>query len=217
MQRRVKKTLELPSWIFDVDDEDDIRLDTSLMEELDMDFVPIGKAIFYTIFSPWIYLLGKYSEYLFPRIQMMSIPLTFPMLGPSIIVGFYGLLLWIFHVNDVLWVAVIWFITSIFQHLIARVFIKESKLVMHFYILGYSVLPIAIMSLLIFIIHPPVWLVIIMHWLAVVWSTCSAYITYHDLCTYFIENDEMEIRRSLFIPPIILMELYLTALLPVKL
>lgn len=52
MSRRAKigqQGIELPSWIFDVDDEDEIEGDSSLLEELEIDPAHIYRYFLFSI------------------------------------------------------------------------------------------------------------------------------------------------------------------------
>ena len=53
--RRNSGHIELPSWIFDVDEDDEIDPDTPLLVELDIDIAHIYRNIKWMIFGPWSY------------------------------------------------------------------------------------------------------------------------------------------------------------------
>ena len=45
----------LPSWLFDIDEFDDVPTDTSIFKELDIDVYAIRAIFVYMLLNPWFY------------------------------------------------------------------------------------------------------------------------------------------------------------------
>ena len=125
----------------------------------------------------------------------------------------YSALLWLDRVRDVGWLFMIWSMASLFNHFVCRVFFKQSRLMIHYSLLGYSVTPLIPFAALIIIFHPPVWMCTIFEIIAVIWSSLAAFFSY-----LIVFNDTAEVRKRLILllPSVLLMEIYLISLLPIR-
>jgi hypothetical protein len=75
MMRRKNRDAEtnfLPSWFFDIDEEDDVSVDQSILEELDIDVPLIVKSVKWQLVYPfqWCFL----SFLLTPQLHPLSSP-----------------------------------------------------------------------------------------------------------------------------------------------
>ena len=125
----------------------------------------------------------------------------------------YSALLWLDRVRDVGWLFMIWSFAALFNHFVCRVFLKQSRLMIHYSLLGYSVTPLIPFSALIIIFHPPVWVCTVFEIIAVIWSSLAAFFSY-----LLIFNDVKEVKNRLILilPSVVLMEIYLLSLLPIR-
>jgi len=133
--------------------------------------------------------------------------------GPFAIVTLYGLVLWLSSDRDVSWVYVVWCVGSIFSHLVARVWTTTSTFSLHCSIIGYSITPMLFpISIFILCIRPVRWVVFLLEAIAVCYASTAAIISYNHICNF---NPIEQTRVNLLYIPVILIELYFMALLPI--
>ena len=132
-------------------------------------------------------------------------------LGPCTVVSLYCLILWLGRVKDVAWIFVIWSVAAVMNHLVSRVF-YHSSLMIHIALLGYSMTPIIPFAAIILFLRPPLWLATILELFSIVWASTSAILSYSTIVSISVENKP---KLNLLFPIVILMELYITSLLPV--
>lgn len=133
--------------------------------------------------------------------------------GPFGMVTLYGLILWLSSDRDVSWVYVVWCAGSIFAHLLSRVWTLSSTFSLHCSVIGYSVTPILFpISILILCIRPVRWVVFLLEAIAVCYASTAAIVSYNHICQF---NAVERTRAILLYIPIVLVELYFMALLPI--
>jgi hypothetical protein len=132
--------------------------------------------------------------------------------GPCCLVSFYGFILWLGKVKDIPWIYVIWCLASFLNHLVCRVW-YNSTIMMHASLLGYSVTPIIPIAAIILLISPPVWISTILESICIVWSASAAVLSYYTILIVSIEHKN---KLKLLIPAVILMEIYLISLIPIR-
>lgn len=162
--------------------------------------------------SPWLKLVGRnYKRH--PLFNSHGSPNQhIDFWGPCAVVSLYGLVLWLGRVHDVPWIYLIWSIASVANHLISRVWYK-STLLIHAAILGYSVIPIIPFAAFILFIGPPVWLATAFEVISVIWSASAAIMSYSLI---FSVPDEDKSQLTLLYPCVILMEVYMISLMPIR-
>ena len=131
--------------------------------------------------------------------------------GPCLIVGLYGLVLWVGKVNNCSWIYVIWGLAGTFNHLVGRVYCKSS-LMIHTALLGYSVTPTVFIASFILFLRPPVWVATLLEIMSVTWASTSAILCYYTL----VDRGRALFRLKLLFPAVILMHLYMVSLLPIR-
>ena len=138
--------------------------------------------------------------------------------GPCIVISIYGAVLWLDRVEDVPWLYVIWTLASVFNHFVCRVFYKSSRLLIHYTLLGYSIIPILPFTIIIIICSPPVWMCTVLEVIAVIWSSSAAILSYVNVFRKAISTDGRSStdRLSLTYPTIVLMQVYLITLIPIR-
>lgn len=134
--------------------------------------------------------------------------------GPCSIVSLYGALLWLCRVKQVPWIYVIWAGAAVFNHLVCRVWLTHPKLMLHLAVLGYSVTPIIPIATLISLLATPVWLAALLEILAVSWSSFAAILAYRMIASNVPQEERK--RFTLLVPTVVLMELYLISLFPIR-
>lgn len=132
--------------------------------------------------------------------------------GPCTIVVLYCLLLSLNRVKDVGWIFVIWTVAAVMNHFVSRVFFRSS-LMIHTALLGYSITPIIPFAAIILLLRPPLWLATVLEVLSVVWASTSAIYSYSTIVSISAENKP---KLKLLYPTVILMELYITSLMPIR-
>jgi len=90
MSRR-SRSFELPSWIFDVEDDDDVLSDVPMLSELEIDLGNIKRNTIIIISRPWITMNQSGNE--------VSSEQFNDVVGPCIIVSMFCALLWILSVQ----------------------------------------------------------------------------------------------------------------------
>jgi hypothetical protein len=116
------------------------------------------------------------------------------------------------HVQNAPWVFVIWGMSTVFMHIVGRVFLLNSSFSVHSVVLGYSVcvlIPVCVIAMMLKQMH---YLADSIKLFGIMWATTSAFITYLHIC--FVSPDAKESRRYLLILPILLMHVYLVSLMP---
>jgi hypothetical protein len=131
------------------------------------------------------------------------------------VISIYGALLWLDRVRDVPWLYVIWSLASLFNHMVCRVFLKSSHVMAHISLLGYSVTPIIPLATLVVVLRPPIWICTVLVLLAVAWSSLAAITSYFIVFKTVADAEERR-KLMLVLPSVVLMELYLISLLPLR-
>jgi hypothetical protein len=125
----------------------------------------------------------------------------------------FAALLWVDRVRNVGWIFVIWTLAALFNHFVCRVFNKQSRIMTHYSLLGYSVTPLIPLASIVILLHPPIWLCTIIQISAVIWSSQAAFLSY---LIVFNSTPEVKKRLILILPSVVLMELYLFSLISVR-
>ena len=201
---------ELPHWIFDVDEDDDpldMRQNTSLLQELEIDLEQISTCVVWMLVEPWRQLFAwAQTAGAHPIHRATNIDFW----GPATCVTVYGALLWLCNVRDVPWIYIIWTAGAVFNHLTSRAWSNASSLLLHLAIMGYSLCPLIPIATLIVLTRPPLWLANGLEAAALLWAAVAAYLSY---CMIWRTASA---RVSLLAPPIVLMQLYMMSLLPIR-
>lgn len=133
--------------------------------------------------------------------------------GPCLTLSIYVFLLWLARVRYVPWLFVVWIFASIFNHMVMRVWYFASDLDIHFAILGYSVWPILLFSIILILFRLPDWISIPIQVVALIWASFSSLLSY---LLIFPSSPDIRHKFALLIPPILLMEVYLISVIPVR-
>lgn len=133
--------------------------------------------------------------------------------GPCSVFSLYGAILWTARVKEVPWLYVMWSGGAVFNHLVCRVWLPSSKLLVHMALLGYSATPLIPLAIIIAIWRPPVWIAYLLETLAIIWAAAAAVLSYNIV---FSGPSEKKSRLLLLLPSVVLLELYLMSLLPIK-
>jgi hypothetical protein len=133
--------------------------------------------------------------------------------GPCSVFSLYGAILFAARVKEVPWLYVIWSVGATFNHLVCRVWLPSSKLLMHMALLGYSATPLIPFAIVIALVRPPIWVSYLLEMAAILWAASAAVLSYNIV---FSGPSEKKSRLLLLLPSVILMELYLISLLPIK-
>ena len=206
---------DLPHWIFDVDEDDDpldLRQNSSLLQELEIDLEQIGTCIAWMFTAPWRQLFSRPSVGAHPIHRATNVDFW----GPCFCVTTYGTVLWFCNVRDVPWIYIIWTLGGIFNHLTARVWFNTSTLLLHLAILGYSISPLIPMALLIALARPPLWVASCIEFVALLWAAFAAHLSYRLVCRPTGSSTQPKPRVPLLTPPIVLMQMYFISVLPVR-
>lgn len=163
------------------------------------------------VLGPIIYLCGRPADR--HPLLTTSNQTHIDFWGPCMVVSLYGAILWMARVPDVPWIYVIWSLGATFNHFVCRVWFNPSKLMIHSALLGYSITPIIPLAGLIIILRPQIWLVYLFECIAIFWSTLAAILSYVIICN---APSDKKHRLKMLIPSIILMEMYLISLLPMR-
>ena len=96
-------SLDLPHWIFDIEEIDDIDYHIDLLTELDVDVCHTRDALVLTMTRPLLSLVNSLSyssssEAHFSR-RGASVDYTNDFFGPCLVISSYCLTLWILHVK----------------------------------------------------------------------------------------------------------------------
>ena len=132
--------------------------------------------------------------------------------GPCMMMSLYGLVLWVGRVRDIPWIYVIWSITATLNHLITRVW-HRSSLMIHVALLGYSVTSMIPFAAVILMVRMPIWVATLLEMVSVVWASSAAIMSYSMVFSVSPQNRP---RLKLLYPLVILMEMYLISLIPIK-
>lgn len=133
--------------------------------------------------------------------------------GPCSVVSLYGIILWLGRVKGVSWIYVIWSVAALFNHLVSRVWYAHSSLLIHVALLGYSMTSVLPFAAVILLLKPPVWLATIFEIVSVSWASTAAIISYLTIFSLAVENKS---RVQLLFPTVVLMEIYMLSLIPIR-
>ena len=170
-------------WLLDSEEVDDfLPVNLTMLEELELDFVNIGRTTLFMTCYPWTFL------YIYLQSNTMEMAVEHPLSkcskvdfwGPSAVVSLYCGILWTWNVKNVPWILVIWAFSAFFSHLVARVSHK-STYILHATILGYSIVPLIPFSLLVVVSHSEEWYLLVVKFLVSLWSLLSVYISFREL------------------------------------
>lgn len=224
----------LPDWIFDVDsddDDDDVNStgNVSLLSELEIDLQLVYDSCMYSILHP---IRSIYSIccnrvnsnnsnqarlvviHDHPLLHIYKSNAHIDFWGPCSVVTIYGAILWLGEVRYVAWIYMIWLFTSLFNHYVSKVWLANPSIMLHFSLLGYSLVALLPLVTCIVLFGLPLWLAYIFELFAVAYSSAAAYLAYRNICYNSSASCAPDGRVSLLLPPCILMNLYLVALLP---
>jgi hypothetical protein len=80
-------------------------------------------------------------------------------------------------------------------------------------LLGYSVTPIIPLAAFVLIVRPALTITYSVEAIAVTWASTAAILSYFIVCNV---SSEKKHRLTLLVPSVVLMELYLISLMPIK-
>ncbi len=163
--------------------------------------------------GPWIQLFGRPTERHPLHVISSSSQQQIDFWGPCLVYSLFGLVLWLAHVKDVPWSYIIWSLAALFNHLVCRVWLSSSKLMLHVALLGYSVAPVIPFAAIIVIVRPSIFLTCFIELVAVTWASSSAILSYRLICTGPTDKKH---RLGLLVPSIVLMHLYIVSLIPIR-
>jgi hypothetical protein len=233
MKEAAAEDRHLPGWLFDIiDDEEDSEStqQKSLLEELEIDPKHIYRNIVWMLIGPCLKIVGRpykrhplyvsnanvdkhsidfWGKLVFEPFRFQILIYWF-LLGPCAVVSFYCLILWLGRVKEVAWIFVIWSIAAILNHFASRVFYRSS-LMIHIALLGYSITPVIPFAAIILFLNPPLWLATLLEFISISWAATSAILSYSTIVSISVENKP---KLYLLFPTVILMELYITSLIP---
>jgi hypothetical protein len=165
------------------------------------------------LFGPCFQLTGMPNKkHPFHKTGLHSDNKSIDFFGPCAMVSFYSLVLWLGRVRDVPWIYVIWAVTSVVNHFITRVWCKSS-LMFHIALLGYSCSPLIPFAAIIVLVNMPIWLATILEIISICWASTSAILSYSTILPV---SAQQRPRLKLLFPVVILMEIYLISLIPVR-
>jgi len=178
---------QLPSWIFDVDEFDDLT-DAENLDLIDPEVIRI-------LCSMWRFCLKTLPLAVLTcgcrdtGGLMMKLDLEAKdfgnVWGPLAVVGSFMLVLWAGAVKDATWALFIWTAASTVSHLIGRASLKTSKLVIHMGILGLSILPLVPIALIIVIFDPTNWVRTVLSTLGILWATSVSSLCHRSVYGYY--------------------------------
>jgi len=192
----------------------------SIASYMYMMMVMIIRSILWTILGPCFHVCGKPNKkhpLHAPSLQSSESNnnnISIDFFGPCSIVSLYSFVLWVGSVKDVPWIYVIWTITAILNHFISRVWCK-STLMIHIAILGYSMAPLIPCAAIIVFINMPIWVATILEIICIIWASLSTILSYQMILTMNRSIDQH--RLKLLFPVVLLMQIYLISVIPIKL
>jgi len=184
-----KKTF---TWLLEVD-EDDVDSQKPLLEELDIDI----KDILYKLRC----VMFPFPQLGFNRQIVRENP---DFWGPLVVVLLYALVSLYGQFRVVSWILTIWIFGSMLVFLLARVLGGEVNYSQCLGVIGYSLLPLALIALVLPAIHNLVYAALLFKLLGVVWATYSAGSL---LC-----GQELQQKKVLLLYPILLLYIYFLSL-----
>lgn len=165
------------------------------------------------LFGPCFQLTGMPNKkHPFHKTGLHSDSRSIDFFGPCSMVSLYALVLWLGRVRDVPWVYVIWSVAAIVNHFISRVWCKSS-LMIHIALLGYSFSPLIPFAAIIVFINMPIWLATTLEIISIMWASIAAILSYSMILSIAPQNTP---RLKLLFPVVILMEIYLISLIPIR-
>lgn len=165
------------------------------------------------LFGPCFQLTGMPNKkHPFHKPGLHSDNKSIDFFGPCAMVSLYSLVLWLGRVRDVPWIYVIWTVTAIINHFITRVWCKSS-LMFHIALLGYSLSPLIPFAAVIVFVHMPIWLATVLEIISIIWASLSAILSYSMILTVSAQQRH---KLTLLFPVVVLMEIYLISLIPIR-
>lgn len=186
-----------------MDEEDDIDLSVPILQELEIDFQRIWRTVVWTVLYPWSSLCSRNSLGETPFSEK-----SHEFWGPCLVVLMYGLVLLWGHFQDIPWVVMIWFVASLFLHLVVRLRRPRVKLALSLAVIGYSVLPLIVVAIVVLAHGSRGLLLSAIQAVGVFWSSRSAYLSYCRSLNLTWENKPL-----MLLLPIVLAEVYFTSLM----
>jgi hypothetical protein len=207
-----EERVELPNWIFDIDDEDESATSSrTLFQELEIDPGHIYRNVMWMLFGPCYRLVGRpYKRHPLHASSSANNRRGIDFWGPCAAVSIFSLILWLGRVREVPWIYLVWAIAAVVNHMVSRVWF-HSSLMIHVALLGYATVPLIPFALLIILVNPPVWISTTLEIISIIWASLSAITSYATIITV---PAEPRVRLRLLYPTAIIMSLYLTSLLP---
>ena len=210
----VPGTLELPPWIFDVYDEDHIIIDEldvstnstfptsntnintnsnsteikrSLLDELGIDLRPSLLMIYFVLKLPYLLLIEKFNISKITSLFPLKYDNLSEIHGPLMIISILAGIQWLgLSHRDATWMYIIWICASFFSHLVGRVCLHRSSMIIHMCILGYSVVPVIPLSLFHIFVKPSPSAAIIIDLHVIAWCGAAAHIMHKYLSNIVI-------------------------------
>jgi hypothetical protein len=179
-------------WLMEVADDDDEN-QKPLLEELDIDL----KDIYYKLRC----VLFPFPQLGFNRKIVRENP---DFWGPLVVVLIYSIVSLYGQFRVVSWILTIWIFGSLIVFLLTRVLGGEVNYSQCLGVIGYSLLPLAIIAIIMPAIHSLHYVSFIFKVLGVVWATYSAGSL---LC-----GPELQSKQSLVLYPILLLYIYFLSL-----
>jgi len=171
------------------------------------------RSILWMYFGPCFQLTGMPNKkHPLHKTGLHSENRSIDFFGPCSMVSLFSLVLWLGRVRDVPWVYVIWAVAAVMNHFITRVWCKSS-LMIHIALLGYSLSPLIPFAAIIVFVNMPIWLATILEIVSVVWASLGAILSYSSVLSISPQNSQ---RLKLLFPVVILMEVYLISLIPIR-
>ena len=136
--------------------------------------------------------------------------------GPMFIVTLFAALLWLGNQKNVPYIYVVWILGSLFAHLTVLPFLDGSTLSFHLAILGYSLCPQLPFCFIVLAFRPSVLVCSILQIIGVMWSSTAALMGYQVIVRPLIAKDEDRSKLLLLLPVVLLFELYMITLVPMR-
>ena len=143
--------------------------------------------------------------------------------GPFILISIYGLFLLIIRVNNVPWLYLIWLLGAVFNHLVCRVWCNNTSIQLQLSLLGYSIAPLCIFSIFIYVTRKIIFLSLILQFICIIYCTSITILSYYMICNTSsqvgtevasVKHQSKWHKVSLLIPPVLLMQIYLLSMIP---
>jgi hypothetical protein len=168
------------------------------------------------LISPLCYIFGytSFIKIIYPNASSINTS-HIDFWGPCGIISLYGAILWIAKVKNVPWLYVIWFSGSMFNHLVSRVWYRDSSILLHLSVLGYSLISVVPITAILLIVKFSNWTVLCIKSIALFLSSFSAILSYYSaLKINEMDSTNVAPRINLLVAPVVLTHLYALSLMP---